>query len=277
MRKLCKLAFLSFLCGYPMLAVSVDMDLETLAKQKEINQHSFLSYSKYKYSEVENKSGIRNYKFINDSKNEFRVFYPAGSYDPGSMKRKSLPIGGMNFKWIPQEISNSRCALIQYSVRFPENFDFVKGGKLPGLFGGIGNTGGKVPNGFDGFSVRLLWRKNGLGSVYAYLPSSHKWGERIGKNEWSFRRGIWERITLLVSLNDVGINNGVIKVWLNDKKVIEVDDLLFRASSNLKINGVLFSTFYGGNNASFAPVLDQYIDFSNIVVSKAISSEMRCL
>ncbi|KAL9940359.1 hypothetical protein V8E36_001064 [Tilletia maclaganii] len=73
------------------------------------------------------------------------VFYPQGSYAPS----KSDPIGGASFYAQPflgpnnleqQKINSSapdhihyRSTLVlQYSVAFPSNFDFVKGGKLPG-------------------------------------------------------------------------------------------------------------------------------------------------
>lgn len=55
------------------------------------------------------------------------MYYPAGSFDPQSMKSKHLPSGGMNFKWAPFYSRNKECAIIQYSVRFPKSFDFVKG------------------------------------------------------------------------------------------------------------------------------------------------------
>ena len=48
--------------------------------------------------------------------------------------------------------------------------DFVKGGKLPGLFGGEGNTGGGIPTGMDGFSARMMWRGSGRVVQYVYYP-----------------------------------------------------------------------------------------------------------
>jgi hypothetical protein len=67
---------------------------------------------------------------------------------------------------------------LSYYVRFSENFDFVKGGKLPGLFGGVGNSGGEIPDGTDGFSTRFMWRRNGdfkpQGSQYVASPVDSK-------------------------------------------------------------------------------------------------------
>ena len=43
-------------------------------------------------------------------------------------------------------------------MRFGENFDWVRGGKLPGLCGGECQTGCKEVTGLDGFSSRQMWR-----------------------------------------------------------------------------------------------------------------------
>ena len=56
--------------------------------------------------------------------------------------------------------------LLTYEVAFDTYFDWVKGGKLPGLRGGLNSTGcsgGNKADGLDCFSSRLMWRKNGAG------------------------------------------------------------------------------------------------------------------
>nr|WP_158612799.1 heparin lyase I family protein [Erwinia sp. JUb26] len=193
-----------------------------------------------------------------------------------SMQKRSLQYGGMNFRYKPGGLYKESCSIVQYYVRFPSDFDFVKGGKLPGLFGGEGNTGGKIPNGSDGFSVRILWTKDGKGQIYAYLPSSKKWGTGLAKNTWTFSRGQWTKVTMLVQLNSPNHTDGKIRLWIGGEKVAELANVVFRNNENLLINGLLFSTFFGGNNSSFAPRTDQYIDFKNVMISKNISPEMRC-
>lgn len=68
-----------------------------------------------------------------------RVKYPANSRNP-----EASTIGGLGFLAQPLTISKSaRVVSLQYSVYFPKGFDFVRGGKLPGLYGGHGEcTGG---------------------------------------------------------------------------------------------------------------------------------------
>jgi hypothetical protein len=54
-------------------------------------------------------------------------------------------------------------AMLEYEVYFPGSFDFVMGGKLPGMHGGNLQCSGysSVPNGNNCFSTRLMWRENG--------------------------------------------------------------------------------------------------------------------
>lgn len=63
-------------------------------------------------------------------------------------------------------MSNATRALLTYEVAFSSQFDWVKGGKLPGLWAGGKNgsvcSGGSESDGAC-FSARLMWRANGTG------------------------------------------------------------------------------------------------------------------
>ena len=51
-------------------------------------------------------------------------------------------------------------ATFEYDIMFGKNFDFVRGGKLPGLGGGRSNGCGATPEDYqNGFSARLMWRE----------------------------------------------------------------------------------------------------------------------
>lgn len=195
-----------------------------------------------------------------------RVHYAAGTYDPGSMIRAGAKVGGVEFNSslgiAPRDALNLR-----YYVKFPQGFDFVKGGKLPGLFGGTANTGGKIPNGTDGFTTRYMWREQGAGEIYAYLPSSVNYGTSIGRGSWHFIPGQWTLIEQSVKLNTPGIGNGNLRVWVNEKLVVDRHDVLFRSVDYLKLQGIIFSTFFGGNDQSWATPVDTYVDFSDFAVS----------
>lgn len=63
--------------------------------------------------------------------NSLQIIYPKGSKNPGNS-----PQGGSEFYGQPLDLTKSRNVSMEYSVYFPHDFNFVKGGKLPGLYGG---------------------------------------------------------------------------------------------------------------------------------------------
>lgn len=88
------------------------------------------------------------------------VTYPAGSFshDTGGAQLFSL--------WNTSDGSQFHSVLLSYEVAFDTNFDFVMGGKLPGVRGGPdpnGCSGGSAANGSNCFSSRVMWRKKGQG------------------------------------------------------------------------------------------------------------------
>lgn len=190
-----------------------------------------------------------------------RVVYPKGSYSGGGAS------GGANF-YAHLNVPKSCHLFLHYEVRFEEGFDFVLGGKLPGLYGGKGNTGGHIPNGKDGFSVRLFFGVNGRGGVYAYLPTSIKWGTGFRAERLRFIPGKWHSLELGVSLNDPLANNGSIELWFDGKQVINTSGLHFRDVEQLQIDGVLFSTFFGGGSERWAAKKTEYAEFRNFSVSE---------
>ena len=89
-----------------------------------------------------------------------QVTYPAGSY--------SHDTGGVQFYnlWNTTDGSSFRTMMVSYELAFDSGFDWVKGGKLPGLRGGLNSTGcsgGNQADGLSCFSTRLMWRRNGEG------------------------------------------------------------------------------------------------------------------
>ncbi|KAG6375847.1 hypothetical protein JVT61DRAFT_2706 [Boletus reticuloceps] len=93
-----------------------------------------------------------------------QLVYPVHSVNPGSK-----PEGGADFYATPLNLAGARNVTLEYSVFFPANFNWVKGGKLPGLFGGhTGCSGGASAQ--DCFSTRLMWRPHGVGELYLVRP-----------------------------------------------------------------------------------------------------------
>lgn len=89
-----------------------------------------------------------------------QLVYPAHSVNPGNK-----PEGGADFYATPLNLAGARNVTLEYSVFFPTDFNWVKGGKLPGLFGGHTGCSGGV-SARDCFSTRLMWRPQGTGELY---------------------------------------------------------------------------------------------------------------
>jgi hypothetical protein len=196
-----------------------------------------------------------------------RVRYPADSASQLSAATSDTEHGGAQryLTWNGGPVDE---AYLRYFVRFPDGFNFVKGGKLPGLYGGRANNGRKIPDGTNGFSTRYMWRTAGAGEVYAYLPTSVAHGTSLGRGDWTFPTGTWIELEQHVRLNTPGQNDGLIEVWLNTVPVLTKTGLTFRTTSHLRIEGLFFSTFFGGGDASWATPVDQYADFAAFTVSR---------
>jgi hypothetical protein len=191
-----------------------------------------------------------------------RASYPEGSASRGT----DGPDGGLQaYLELPAPVD---VLDLSYQVRFPEGFDFVKGGKLPGLYGGTENSGGDIPDGTDGFSTRYMWRTGGEGEVYAYLPSSEEHGTSLGRGCWTFTPGDWTALHQRVQLNTPGTADGRITVWQDDRLVLDRGGLEFRSTDQLRIDGVFFSTFFGGGDSSWASPADQHADFAGFALTE---------
>ena len=187
-----------------------------------------------------------------------RASYPKGSYDPAAVRTAGAPLGGAQFRtpFSGMKLAAASEAGVRYQLLLQDNFDFVRGGKLPGLYGGAANTGGRVPTGSDGFSVRFVWQAQGLGALSAYLPSSGKWGSVFGLGHWRFTPGRVTNLALYVKLNVPGSANGVIAAWADDVLVVYAPDVVFRHVAELVVDGFLFSTFFGGSTPDWATPVD---------------------
>jgi hypothetical protein len=195
-----------------------------------------------------------------------RVRYPAGSASPTVARGTGAPLGGAQ-ALISLPHGARDAVRLRYFVRFPEGFDFVKGGKLPGLFGGSVWSGGRVPDGTNGFSTRYMWRADGDGEVYLYVPACPRYGLSINRGGWRFKAGIWQLLEQEVRMNNVGERDGVLRVLVDGKLIFDLNDIEFRTTHVLNIEGIAFSTFFGGGDASWATPRTVNIDFCGIEVS----------
>jgi hypothetical protein len=196
-----------------------------------------------------------------------RVFYPKGSYNPGA---DDAPRGGAGFVADFGTGQGLERACLTYRVRFQDDFAFQKGGKLPGLYGGKAPTGGDEVTGENGFTTRLMWRALGAGEAYAYVVNKPgDYGLSVGRGAWQFQPGKWHTIQQEVVLNDPDAADGKLRVWVDGRHVIDKGKLAYRTTPGVTIDGLMFQTFFGGGDPSWASPKDQHAEFADFKIYRA--------
>lgn len=198
-----------------------------------------------------------NILFINDT--IFRVIYPAWSFSPW----ESTVRGGAWFFYTPLYQWEKEIYGLEYNLKFDPNFEFIKWWKLPWLCAWDCPRWGE--NSTQGFSTRIMWRKNGDMELYAYLPNSKKmFWTSFGR--WMYQFEKWKEYTIRqeIKRNSIWKNDGVINIYVNENLVYSNNEIEFFASTNKKVK-VFFSTFFWGSDISWATPNDTYIDFKNII------------
>ena len=152
-----------------------------------------------------------------------------------------------------------------YDVKFKPGFQWVIGGKIPGVFGGK-MAPGVMPGPTDGFSARVMWKENGRPVAYIYhqnqttlFGNSYYWGD------FAFTSGRWYNVTIRVVLNTIGSANGIYEGYIDGKLMFQKKDLKYRGVDAVKIEKMNISMFFGGSTQDWAPTRDEWIDTDNFV------------
>jgi hypothetical protein len=186
--------------------------------------------------------------------------YPAGSSAPSS----GHPGGAQAM--LPLAVGPLDNATLTYQVRFPVGTQWVKGGKLPGLCGGQCWTGSN--NGSGGFATRFMWRADGNGEVLLSAATTTGYGTDLGRGNWRFLAdGHWHALSQTLHLNTPGTSDGTIDVTYNGVQVGHFTGITFRTDANTHIDSLMFSTFYGGHDSTWAPTTDQHFYFADFRIS----------
>ncbi|KAI7876670.1 hypothetical protein K492DRAFT_135013 [Lichtheimia hyalospora FSU 10163] len=230
--------------------------------------------------------GHQDVSFVNDpiggdnNTNVLQVKYKAGAYGARGVGGTS----GCEFNMYPfGESSSFDSALVSYQVAFDKDFEWVEGGKLPGIFGGNERdrcSGGNLADGTNCFSMRLMWRAHGEGEAYAYIPEnnicnskqenvtcSNGFGVSISRGAFMFKTNEWTKMAVYVKMNDANQSNGELKVWQDGSLVINTSNIKYRTSDQLGANSLMFSTFFGGSAEAYAPAVDTLAYFKDIEIS----------
>ena len=195
------------------------------------------------------------------------ITFPAHTYGP----EKNGAVWRLNF-------DESYAAVeVRFDVMFKKGFGFARGGKLPGLFGGKGNTGGNKPTGKDGFSARMMWREDGRAVQYLYYPDQpdrygHQipWIDQKTGQHIKFKPGQWHTVIHQIAVNTPEKNDGVLRAFFDGKVVLDIDHLRFRDTDDFAIDGFLLSTFFGGGDPSWQTSAEEILLFDNFQIRKLL-------
>lgn len=197
---------------------------------------------------------------------ELEVTYPAGQIGGSSA------VGG---EWTFQDQSQVRW--LSYCVEFDNDFEFVLGGKLPGLGGGSTPSGGINSQAeiCSGYSLRLMWGggtgdPNMIGYLYyAGMPNNFPGTTYAQELDLGFipQQGTKYCITMGVDVGTAGNNDGSINIYVDGVLRYTQSNMNFIcAGENWENDAFMFSTFYGGGTQDWAPQNDNTATFSNFCV-----------
>jgi len=205
------------------------------------------------------------------------------------VKHKFASKAGVNFRAQPKGVFPTDTLLLEYDVFFPEDFDFVLGGKLPGMWGGAAGAGGGNWND-EGWSFRVMFREKGEAVAYVYMATDQ--GKYSGdeqcklvKNQgngfddiahhtngagidlWrdqglKFKKGQWNSVSLLAKCNSPGKADGMVSLIVNGETKIFKN--IQWSEKKMKIAGLAFTTWFGGGSRRYAPSKTQKASFKNI-------------
>jgi hypothetical protein len=191
----------------------------------------------------------------------YEVTYPKGKI--GGSSETGLPAQYVSIPPAPEYY-------LDYQVMFESDWEWVKGGKLPGLVGGSHTSGCKSITA-DGWSARFMWRGGGRGEVYLYHQNRQNGcgDDYEFPSPGNFIKGPWNRITEHVVINTPGKNDGYVEAWYNGKKQVTMNNLQLRgkvSETTALVDAVSLQTFYGGSSSGWAPPHDTHSKFSNLYV-----------
>jgi hypothetical protein len=213
-----------------------------------------------------------------------RVDYAAGAVGSAS---------GFGFYAAPAGVFPAEEATLSYRVYFPPDFDWKKGGKLPGLYLGKPGAAGGNWEAAAG-SVRVIFKEGGVAAAYCYLPTqvapcgtakgavaaqgpdyaavahltATKGCHVFKGGPLRFAPGSWNAVRLRVRLNSApGACDGLLELEVNGQGCV-CGGLTLRAGgagAAPRVGGAAVVTFFGGSAKEAAAPEGAFALFADFV------------
>ncbi|KAG8884307.1 hypothetical protein FRB97_004571 [Tulasnella sp. 331] len=261
------------------------------------NVKSFAPFTDSTFTLVSNMKALPHPVSTEDDKPAMTINFKKGAYD---LKTDPDILGGFSFYTPgPAENTVDMVALkasevsFGYSVKFTSGFQFNKGGKLPGLFGGtnwdVGATCSGGQHNSQCFSTRMMFRPDGQGELYLYIPPDSNranlcgpngtgqcaapdagvtYGASVGTGNFHFAAGDWTNIREVIHLNTPGQKDGWAAVYVNGASTpsIYIDDIVFGESEGTYFQGQQMQSFFGGHDPTWGSPQEQTIYFADFTM-----------
>lgn len=164
-----------------------------------------------------------------------KVRLPAGTGAPDAANSAA---GGMTFPWEPANIRPHAAACLAYSVRLSDSFDSSHNGVLPALEGA--NDAGD-----QRFSVGAAWLNSGESGLASEIALKPEPGEtprkpvtEVETTNVAFPKGRWLRVNQEMVLNAPGESDGIVRLWIDGKLVVDRTDVRLRSEKSVTFTGV---------------------------------------
>lgn len=207
----------------------------------------------------------------------------------GKAARSSIPSGGnagmtLSYNFQPETGQEPEEIYFRYYLRFANSWTpDVEGGKLPGISGtyGVAGWGGRKVNGTNGWSARGTFTtqtstNNPLGAkdnpigwycYHADMPGTYG-------DIWLWTKGCrgylennrWYCVEQYAKMNTPGVNDGILRGWIDGRLAFEKTDIRFRDVTTLKIEKIWMNVYHGGIEPAPRD-MDLYLD--NVVIAKS--------
>ncbi len=171
-------------------------------------------------------------------------------------------------------------AFFRYYLRFGEDWEPTDGGKLPGPSGtyGVAGWGGRPVDGTDGWSARGTYRvpapsgnpledHTGIGNYVYHADMPGQYGDI---DIWTdgcaglLDKNRWYSVETQVRLNTPGLNDGILRGWVDGRLAYERTDWRWRDTDTLKVEQIWMNVYHGG---TAVPDSDLHLYIDNVVIA----------
>ena len=132
-----------------------------------------------------------------------------------------------------------------------------------------------------------MFRSKGAGEIYIYVDQSvqnpgfcsvppfslcnRDYGASIGRGSFLFQTGQWNNIQQIITLNTVKSSNykadGSITIIFNGVQVINYNQIVWRKTDDVSLEGIQWDTFFGGSDDSWVTPITQNTLFTDVNVT----------